>query len=319
MGALDHHGARPGESQQVTIGSPLGDFLRAVYLLGAGNDRATQEALAPMFGLRLAAASADAPKRDETPKKSMSEVQEEPLPRSPKTHDASVTTIPSTIRRFAQPADAAPPQWLSTAPLLPPSSNRVMPAKVSLYEPQWVRAILTTALGVTDDTAELDVTRLIEHMVNQRTVHRLPVRRAPSLARGVYCWIDRSASMQPFVTDQAHLVTELHNAVGTVRLNVLRTTGVPPPLPDLIPGVPHLVLSDLGVRQVPEETAPDPPRLWAEWAATIAREYDSRVIAFVPGPLDPYPPELQRVCAMVCWDRGTSVQNVRRALAGAHA
>jgi hypothetical protein len=300
-------------------GSPLGDFLRAVCAMGAEADVELRAKLADLFGLSLRV-TADSEPGSETG------LDQGPVPTAPtdvtvdKKDETSATDagptgnlIPSTVRTMGT-SSGLPPDWLATALMLPPRTPRRLPPKMSLLEPLWTRSILTTALCTEGEAGEIDVDQLVEHVVSARPVRSIPVRRSPTMARGIYAWVDRSESMQLFVQDQTQIIGQLRDAVGLLGLNLRQTKGVPERSRDFAQGVPHLVLSDLGFVDLPESFPADPPEAWVEWAEWVQEELEARVVALVPRQPSAYPSAVQRTLRLLHWDRDTSVQSVRRAL-----
>ena len=119
------------------MGSPMGDYLRAVHSLGVGKDPATREALAKLFGLSFKTSSSP------TPGASQNQPQTQPLGKSPiskplrqTTRAPSTTPVPiaATVRQLAPQSGSPLPEWLSTIDPLPASAQRVIPTKPSLYE-----------------------------------------------------------------------------------------------------------------------------------------------------------------------------------------
>jgi hypothetical protein len=324
---------RPSRSV-VAAGSAIGDFLRAVAALGAQRDSAARAELAGIFGLEIRPAPIEHPK----PKPPQGPVPPAPdhqarLRPGRKPPDGSTSSrhqaatgnpIPASAR-VVEVVDRDMPQWLVAATALPSRSPSVTTPKMSLLEPKWTRAILTTALAAPSYAGEPDEERLVQQIAAGEPVRSIPLRAILTLTRGTYCWVDRSRAMEPFVGDQAQLVSELLNVVGPSRLDVRSIDGAPFRSSDLLPGIPHLLLSDLGATIMERDgdldggELGDPPEMWASWAEWVARELGARVVALVPRPAPDLPAEVRKVVHVLEWDRRTSVGSVRRALAGVDA
>jgi hypothetical protein len=293
-------------------GSPFGDFLRAVHALDASMDAGAREALAALFELEVRPAGPPTPTGGLSIVPPVVPPPVVPPPPIPE-HPPSPTPIPATARAL-EVTDSERPVWVRSASVLFTRSPRRVPPKPSLLEPHWTRAILTTALSTPGEAGDIDVDRLVDDVASGRPVRALPLLRAATLARGVYCWIDRSPSLQPFVEDQIQIAAQLRHVVGPSRLTVRTTNGVPPRSAEAMAGVPHLVLSDLGAVSVAGEPPPDSPDAWADWAEWVGAELGGTVVALVPARVSGYPDRLRRVVRLLPWDRATSVQTVRRAL-----
>jgi hypothetical protein len=301
-------------------GSSLGDFLRAAHLLDAVRDHNELLSLASLFDISFSATPEAAEEPTVVAPTTISEDEEPLAPKTTRDIPPSrlAPSLPVEIRRLASGNDETLPQWISSAKMLPPPSPRHISEKTSLFEPPWTRAIVTTALSIIEETSEIDVEHLIENIINGRPVLKIAYRRVLMLAPGAYCWVDQSQSMQPYAGDQAQIVGVLRDTVGLQRLSVRRTRGTPSRDSGLVPRLPHLLVSDLGIRYVDGELPPDPPQRWAEWAWWLDRELDARVIAFVPAPPERYPAFLREKCHLVEWDRLTDVQAIRRVLVDHH-
>ena len=302
-----------------TRGSVIGDFLRAVFALGAEENPELRDTVAQHFGLSVRM-------KESAPRVSGRKPDKEPFPppgpvnpqhvqpeRPPILPAAMGNPIPVNVQTL-NAVDEVRPAWLASASVLPQRLPRHVPAKMSLLEPRWTRSILAMALYTYGDAGEIDVDRIVEEVVTGRPLRSIPVRRAPTLARGVYAWIDGSPSMQLFVQDQTQIARQLRDVVGSLGLNLRQTSGVPARSGEIAALVPHLVLSDLGLVENPDELSRDSPEAWAEWAEWIHRELGARVVALVPRRPSAYPKEIRRTFRLLHWDRGTSVQSIRRVL-----
>jgi hypothetical protein len=125
--------------------------------------------------------------------------------------------------------------------------------------------------------------------------------------------------MQPFLQDQRQILAELASVVGISRVSVHRFQGVPGREGNFVQRAPHLLLSDLSATPLPDDYVPEPVFLrdWLEFAAWLANDLQAWAVALTPLPVGVYPPALRQRVPVLSWDRSTSVQSARRALAGA--
>ena len=194
------------------------------------------------------------------------------------------------------------------------------PPLVTLFTPQWTRGILSAAFSTSDDEGLLDIEGVTEVLARGESVDHLPTLLSLTLRRGVQLLLDKSQAMMPFIRDQAWLLREIRNLIGLDKMQVLRYTGSPVrgagtgprPWPDYQPpppGVPVVVLTDLGIRQ---------PLLASDWAdedewADFARRVhyaDCPLIAVVPYTNSRWPRSLTKLMTIVPWDRITTVATV---------
>jgi hypothetical protein len=290
--------------------SRLGAFLRAVSLLGANSDE-SRAALAQYFGFDYAAAKSIEEKIDPLPS-TPAQTREETSHISPASHTSlAANRIPIEISPLPEP-EGDRPQWLGSAVPLPldRKRSRVIPVKQSLFDPLWARGILNAALATTTRSNDIDIDRVVQARSAGDILRDVPFHQVLTLSRGVYCWVDTGPAMEPFYQDQGQLVAELINVVGNSRLQVINTDSVPS-VDSFVPAVPHLILSDLGVTAMPDEIPRSTPQMWAEFAALVANQFTSEVVALVPRAVEDYPPAVRAAIRIVQWDRPTSVQTVR--------
>jgi hypothetical protein len=219
--------------------------------------------------------------------------------------------ISIAVQQLDDPS-AGRPDWLdATLPLPMEKRKRRIPVKPSLFDPRWIRGILTAALATWTESNEIDLERLVSCTAAGNRWTEIPFLRVLTLSRGAYCWVDKGPAMEPFYQDQAQVLLALKHVVGESRLWVVETEQTPR-LDDFVPGAPHLMLSDLGLTEVPDEAPRSTPRLWAAFAARIAEEFGSPSIALVPRPAEAYADSVHAAIRVISWDRPTSVQTVRR-------
>lgn len=193
------------------------------------------------------------------------------------------------------------------------SGTRIIPAKPPLLQPQWTRGILTAALGTIGESNEVDIDRLIDKMSRSEFIDRLPYRKVKSISRGAVVWIDRAAAMEPFFQDQAQIVDALLRTVGEARLEVRECQGVPYEALEQPPRVPHLVLSDLGIRKVEGARRTSTPAGWASLGVRVREVLGADMVVLTPSSVHRYSPEVKAALTIVTWDRATSVRSLSRA------
>jgi hypothetical protein len=222
--------------------------------------------------------------------------------------------------------------WIPEVEPLPPQEDGPIatPPLIPLLMPQWTRGILSAALSTWDDEGLLDIDGVTEILANGENVERLPTLLSLTLGRGVQLLLDKSQAMMPFVRDQAWLLKEIRNVVGTDKVEVLRFIGSPgrgagvgprpwPAYQPPPPGVPVVILSDLGIRQ---------PMLASDWAdedewvtfADVVVRAHCPLIALVPYKSSRWPRSLTRFMRIVPWDRSTTaarVNSLRKKFSGA--
>ncbi len=288
--------------------SSLGALLRAAALLRAGSDD-QREALAREFGFawkggptKTASGGARIGQQE------IGQDREAVRPELPGPQTGNLISI--AIQQLDDPS-AGRPDWLDTTlPLPMEKRKRRIPVKPSLLDPRWIRGILTAALATWTDSNEIDLERLVACRAAGNRWAEIPFLRVLTLSLGAYCWLDKGPAMEPFYQDQAQILLALKHVVGESRLWVVETEQAPR-LGDFVPGAPHLMLSDLGLTEVPDEAPRSAPRLWAAFATRIAEEFGSPSIALVPRPAEAYPDSVRAAMRVISWDRLTSVQTVR--------
>ncbi len=169
--------------------------------------------------------------------------------------------------------------------------------------------VLRSALQTSILGRDPDVPALVRALCRGEIVRRIPrvTRRAWSGRASV--WIDRSARLVPFWSDQAHMCRCLRKVCGQsglkVRLLDARTQARSSARRgDLLAGfrpdpmTPVLVLGDLGVYGSPIDRS--------TWLRTAHRLHkaDVRSTALVPSPPSRWDPTVTRIWAAVSWERG---------------
>ncbi|HZI20241.1 MAG TPA: hypothetical protein VEY09_16785 [Pyrinomonadaceae bacterium] len=309
----------------------LGDLARAVRLLHV-QDPATITLVAEMLGF-----SVEPRGQGETPEPFVLPPDEDELDtQTEEDEDDAEEDSASEARgegRGDEPQHRAIPIELSRstgqkevwAPSLgpppPPDEGAVVtPPFDPLFMPQWTRGILSAALATRGGDGPLDVEAVAEILARGEHVARLPQLPSWTLGRGVQLLLDRSQAMTPFVRDQAWLLREIRNVIGTDRLKVLPFAGSPargagagtkrrPPYQPPPPGTPVVLLSDLGICQ---------PAVAADWAsedewvafAVLVRRAGCPLLALVPYKPSRWPHRLARLVNIIQWDRGTTAAAV---------
>ena len=209
-----------------------------------------------------------------------------------------------------------PPAWFASVPALdPPSPGRRLQLSLDpLFRPQWLRALIVAALSTVEETRELDMERVITSMARGQELEFVPFRRARTLRKGVYCWLDVGPGMEPFRRDQEELVAVLERVAGRDRVAVeMLSDDARLPTNVYFAHTPVLILSDLGANRIPGHAPAIIPRHWVRFANQARGQGASHVVAFVPGDVIRVSAELRRAIAVVKWDRPVSVQSVLRA------
>ncbi len=212
--------------------------------------------------------------------------------------------------------------WIPEVQPLPPQEDRPIatPPLIPLLMPQWTRGILSAALSTWDDQGLLDIEGVTEVLANGENVERLPTLLSLTLGRGVQLLLDKSQAMMPFVRDQAWLLKEIRNVVGSDKVEVLRFIGSPgrgagagprpwPAYQPPQPGVPVVILSDLGIRQPMFASDWADEDEWVAFADVIVRAH-CPLIALVPYKSSRWPRSLTRLMSIVPWDRSTTAASV---------
>ncbi len=187
------------------------------------------------------------------------------------------------------------PEATPEAPLLAPWS-RLWPS---------LRAALQTSMP----GREPDVPALVYAWGRGEIVHRIPRVARQAWSPRASVWVDRSARLVPFWSDQAVVCRLLRKACGqsglSVRLLDSRTQArAIARRGDLLTGfrpdrlTPVLVLGDLGTYGTPSEKA-----AWLRTARRLRRD-GVRVAALVPSPAARWDPASAKAWAAMSWERG---------------
>lgn len=236
----------------------------------------------------------------------------------PETEEKERTAIPVELNLMPGEKET----WIPEVEPLPPQNEGPVetPPLIPLFMERWTRGILSAALSTWADEGLLDIEGVTETLARCEAVERLPTVPSRTLGRGVQLLLDKSQAMMPFVRDQAWMLREIRNLVGSNKVEVLRFVGSPArgsgagpkPWPEYQPpppGTPVVVLSDLGICQ------PTLAADWAdeeEWMTVIeqVRRASCPLIALVPYKASRWPRSLIRLMTIVQWDRSTTAATV---------
>ena len=319
----------------------LGDLARAISELGI-SDPAALKLAAQMLGFNLDAVDAgkneirqestvtsDAPiAPSETGSETVTPPPEGASISTTETETSKAKVIAIELSRTTGQKET----WIPEVEPLPPQEDGPIatPPLIPLLMPQWTRGILSAAFSTWDDEGLLDIESVTEVLANGESVERLPTLLSLTLGRGVQLLLDKSQAMMPFVRDQAWLLKEIRNVVGTDKVEVLRFIGSPGrgagagprPWPDYQPpppGVPVVILSDLGIRQPMFASDWADEDEWVAFVDVVVRAH-CPLIALVPYKSSRWPRSLTRLMSIVPWDRSTTagrVNSLRKNSSGA--
>jgi hypothetical protein len=302
-------------------GSDLGDLLGCLSALGAMHDERARNAIATTLGIDLQTTAFVGPKKDNGERKIVDDSR-------PPVDNASKHITQPHLNEFnvqvkyidEDPVDEGPPQWFHRASPLPRPTGtfRPMAPKQTLLEPSWARGLLIALISTLVETGEVDESRLVEKISLGMPILDLPLKSCPTLARGVCCWVDQGAAMQPFTLDQKQLLSDLRRVAGASRVDVRSFQGFPRREGVFVHGTPHVVLSDLSHIPLPEDCGRNltSPVDWLEFVAWVRAELQARVIILTPCPPQEYDADLRQAATILLWDRSTNVRTALRSLQG---
>lgn len=314
--------------------SALADYFRAVADLGA-KDEPTRQAIARLItgsaSLMEASAAISPPAPDPSPDEPPvpePAVKKEELPHFLEPAENTVEALGSELVEIEPDDDEDSAAATGSADLLPPLvQDRTAPAALRytpLFQPQSQRAILSQALSATVNSAEPDLEEIVRRIGRAVPLDRLPMKPIRTLSRGVQLLIDLGAGMEPFAVDRARIGREILSLTGNVER--LRFRGSPldgvmgegmfqsRPWQPPQPGVPILVVSDLGMNRWSPRVVPGSVGRWIEFSRA-ANEAGCPVLALVPLDQADWLPALERRISMIPWDRKTSARGSRQGAA----
>jgi hypothetical protein len=314
----------------------LGDLARALARLEV-TDARTGAAVTAALGLKPPAALAGpadqarrAGRRARPTRRPAPEPARPPAePVRKQAEERREATIPSTVSGIWSREPTPPPRQVGVGALDRPSADPAVPVDPEpLLVPRWARGIVSAALA-TPDGGPVDVERTIDLVARLEPLRRVPALPRPTLRHGAQVLLDRSEAMLPFYRDQAVLVRTLAEVVGRHRLEVLRFAGCPAssgagpdtpfswePYRPPRPGVPVVLVSDLGANEAPLDADAATPDDWREFASAVEAA-GCPLLAFVPAAHDRLPEGLPRSLRVIVWDRTTTARDARHAAAGA--
>lgn len=337
----------PQHSRRVGAPISLGDALVAASQLHP-KDATTREAIIAALGLTPRMMPAPVlpigPWIDHDRRVDLPTDAKPDQPPSPKTSQPSQTTSqPPSITSRTQPHDPrisggtaeiwdegtssfAVPDWAVAPadPFLAAEGKRDSLPPPPLFPPSRSRAILSAALATWSAGHELDLDRAMTSVANRRPLRELPLRRAPTLRRGVQMLIDQADAMAPFRLDIDALVPKLEQLFGSghiqllqfkhcptrgVRQKASRRRGYLPPGR----GAPALVVSDFGIGTPIEEDGFADAAEWLSFVRGVDRA-GCRVVALTPFAPRRWPAALARAVTFVHWSEQTTARQVARAV-----
>ena len=217
--------------------------------------------------------------------------------------------------------DAAASIYVPPLPASAPEDETQSPPLEPLFFPRWTRNILTASLATHSEIGPLDVDRVVRTLAKGQALVTLPLLRSPTLSRGVQLLIDRSQAMTPFIKDQMRLHKEIVSVVGKERVMTARFVGDPgkgagsgaadswsdyqPPSP----GVPVLLLSDLGIGRPLLNDERSGEAEWLKFARLVKRA-KCPLLAFVPYAPERWPVSLRSEMTIIQWDRNITAMKV---------
>jgi hypothetical protein len=247
------------------------------------------------------------------------------IERSPQSTNAALN-IERVLEPIGSEPTAAARRWQGVEALQRPHTGAALaePAHDPLLDARWHREIAVAATAQLLPLGLVDVAALVDRAARSLPVVRVPRKRRWSVNRGVQLLIDGGSGMDPFRKDQSAFTAVVRAVVGPERVEVVEfydaplrgvfdtATGgrreyEPPP-----PGVPIVLLSDLGYGHRARDGARATIREWQAFADAVAKR-SRRIITFVPYPPPLLAPRLRRDLGAVYWDRSTAHRQIRDA------
>lgn len=304
----------------------LGDLVRCLVRLQP-QDAATARAVVAALGLGfeepepVESAAEEAPRQPSVPESAPSTERPAEDTAAPAPDLGAVPLLPTATD---EAATMEPLPWATVEPLRrgPPETARPAPPREPLLDPRWTRQLVAYALATPVYDGPVDGVALVDRIARGKPVVRIPRRPRPSLRVGAQLLVDIGEAMEPYAADRWDVQAELERVVGATCLQTLQFRDAPvrgagagpvwtwperyePPEP----GVPVLVLTDLGIGGIRASSAPSQEREWLELAG-ILRRRGSRLIVLVPYPATRWPVRLARELTVVEWDRTTTVRQM---------
>jgi hypothetical protein len=213
-----------------------------------------------------------------------------------------------------------------------PGDGEILPVPVAdgtgghrrrpLLAPRSTDAILQGLLSRAVPDGPPDIAAAIRAIVTATPVNSIPRLPVPTLRFGVQILVDVGDGMRPFRRDQADVVHAVRGVAGAGNTAVRYFAGVPTrgagPGPRWTwrdyqapaPGTPVLLLTDVGIGGDPFGARRVTRSEWIAFFDLLAR-CECRAVALVPYPSRRWPADLPARCAMLTWDRHTTVGHAR--------
>lgn len=302
--------------------SYLGDFYRAAGALGLeGNDILR---VAAMLGLDTRAVDVSAP----------APTQPDALVDLDTTRTTGVLPVVESQRpaallaravKTASPApSASQPGWFSSTTPFPVEKARHRTTKLPLdplLTPRGARNIVAAVAATHVAEGEIDLERIVASVARGEVLRDLHRRASITVRNGLQLLVDRGPSMTYFARDAKWVEQQIQNVVGADRVQSLRFAELPqrgigrpgeewksyrPP----VPGVPVLVLTDLGIG------GSSAALVAAEWVAfaKLVRAAGCPLVALVPYPPERWPEAAARALTVAQWDRSLDARRARLAM-----
>lgn len=301
----------------------IGDLARALKKLKPIDDK-TRLAIAMVLGMHWETPEEIKPVAKRT---SASKVAKSVAPRSQPTFDRSPAPrllLASRMER-TRTEEAAPSIYVPPLEASAPEDETQSPPHDPLFFPRWTRGILSAGLATRSELGPIDIDRVVRILSRGQCLRSFPLLSSPTLSRGIQLLIDRSEAMTPFIKDQIRLAKDISSVVGKDRVNTMRFVGCPgrragagperswsryePPLP----GVPVLLLTDLGIGRPQLSDERSGVAEWLKFAAQV-KKAECPLLAFVPYAPARWPPTLMGEFTIIQWDRNTTAITVANRL-----
>jgi hypothetical protein len=194
-----------------------------------------------------------------------------------------------------------------------------------LFDPQWIRGILTKMLSTESNEFTPDVRELIKILSLNQPIKKIPYHPSQTLSKGVQVLIDCGSGLVPFAHDQAFMLRQLRSILGKDMIDVWSFRGTPlkhsisQRLPSqskyaLPPqGRPILMLTDLGIAAPPFGIDVSSPNEWITFAGYVHKS-GCPLLALIPYRQERWPDVLRDYIKMVQWDRKISVLDIVRSI-----
>ncbi|HET6976132.1 MAG TPA: hypothetical protein VFI24_07410 [Pyrinomonadaceae bacterium] len=302
----------------------LADLIRAFQVLKPDDE--TKPLLASMLGFEYVGgiSTAPAPTDAKSAKRNKRSTQYKPKSRSSKyATDAAPNLLVEVVD---ESAPVKTPMMVLPKPF-DESSEELTPAPkfFPLLAPIWTRAIITKMLSRDANYGLPDISKIIDIISANQPLDQIPRQPLPTIRNGVQILIDNGPGLVPFLRDQIFFLEELKLVVGADKVDVWEFIGTPlkhavsgrePNLPGYrlpAPGVPLLLLTDLGIAAPPFEVEVATVDEWLSFIQEVSRS-GHQMLTLTPYHPARCPAQLKSQMAIIQWDRGTSVSAVLRAI-----